>query len=75
MVPTIVLNSTSASVYGLQPQLCNVSWYPYVFGLAAKGIARSQIDDSTCLHLNRLKLKNHLLHFVMEGPVSILVEN
>ena len=30
MVPTIVLNSTSASVYSLQPQLCNVSWYPYV---------------------------------------------
>ena len=30
MVPTIVQNSTSASVYGLQPQLCNVSWYPYV---------------------------------------------
>ena len=30
MVPTIVLNLTSASVYGLQSQLCNVSWYPYV---------------------------------------------
>ena len=31
MVPTIVLNLTSASVFGLQPQLCNVSWYPYVY--------------------------------------------
>ena len=37
MVPTIVLNSTSASVYSLQPQLCNVLWYPYVHFAAGAG--------------------------------------
>ena len=29
IVPSIVLNLTSASIYGLHAQVCNVSQYPY----------------------------------------------
>ena len=67
-VPTIILESTSASVCVLQPQVYNVSRYPYVDDRVRPNIRIISLATPTIMQILNAFHKLGLLDFLSSSP-------